>query len=104
MTSSNDVQSLPNPDGTTTFVISKQDPGVHNWIDTRGLNYPKIMLRWQQLPRDEGAPPPRVKGEIVKISDLEGALPEGVRFVTPGERQRQLDERWQAHNTRYAEH
>src|SRR5690606_15274745 len=103
LTSSNDVQSIPNPDGTTTFVISTKDPGVYNWIDTYGLEYPKVMLRWQQLPRDEGAAPPWVKGEVVKLKDLKNVLPDGVKFATPQERQQQLEERWQAHNTRYAD-
>lgn len=104
LTSSNDVQALENPDGTTTFVISKQDPGVHNWIDTYGLNYPKIMLRWQQLPMDPDAVAPQVKAEVVKLSDLKAALPEGVRFVTAEERAQQLQARRLAHDTRYADH
>ena len=103
LTSSNDVQSIPNPDGTTTFVISTKDPGVYNWIDTYGLEYPKVMLRWQQLPRDAGAAPPWVKGEVVKLKDLKNVLPDGVKFATSQQRRQQLEERWQAHGTRYAD-
>ncbi len=33
----NKAQSVPNEDGTYTYVISPTDPGVANWIDSDGL-------------------------------------------------------------------
>jgi Protein of unknown function (DUF1214) len=101
LTSSNDVQSHQSPDGTMTFVIASQDPGVYNWIDSYGLNHPKIMLRWQQLPPDRNAEPPIIESKVVKLQDLQNYLPRGVKRVTPQERRVQLRERQQAHATRY---
>ncbi|MGZ5393168.1 MAG: hypothetical protein ACXWD3_15375, partial [Mycobacterium sp.] len=34
----NKAQSVPNEDGTYTYVISPTDPGVANWIDSDGLH------------------------------------------------------------------
>jgi Protein of unknown function (DUF1214) len=101
LTSSNDIQSHHNPDGTITFVVSKKDPGVYNWIDTTGLKYPKIMLRWQQLPKDPNAQSPEIEGKLVKLSDLKQALPDGIKFVSGQERNEQIQQRIAAHNVRY---
>jgi hypothetical protein len=101
LTSSNGLQGHRNPDGTMTFVVSKTDPGVYNWIDTAGLHYPKIMLRWQQLPRDANARTPTIEGELIKLNELKKALPSAMKFVTAEERQQQLQERMEAHQTRY---
>ena len=104
LTSSNDAQGVRNFDGTMTFVISKSDPGIHNWIDTTGLKHPKIMLRWQQLPRDPNAQPPEVSGQLIKFDDLKKVLPENQEYVTEDERQQQLRKRMEAHNVRYIDH
>ncbi|MBV9993889.1 MAG: DUF1214 domain-containing protein [Caulobacteraceae bacterium] len=51
----NNGQARRNADGTTTYVIAAEDPGVANWIDTSGLSRGEILLRWQGL---QGALPP----------------------------------------------
>ena len=104
LTSSNDLQGHPNPDGTTTYVVSKMDPGIHNWIDTAGLNHPKLMLRWQQLPRDASAKEPSVETQLVSLDELDSVLPDYVKRITPDERKQQLAERLSDHNVRFADH
>ena len=101
LTSSNDVQSHANPDGSLTFVISKQDPGIHNWIDTTGLNHPKIMLRWQQLPREMAQAEPAIESKLVSMNRLDSQLPDFVKRVSAKERKQQLADRRKAHNVRY---
>lgn len=101
LTSANDMQSDYNPDGTFTFVISKSDPGIHNWIDTMGLSNPKIMLRWQQLPMDPDAQPPEVDGRVVKFEELREVLPADQEYVSEEQRRLQLQKRTEAHNVRY---
>lgn len=95
-------QSVVNADGTYTYVVCANDPGVHNWLDCAGLREPKIMHRWHLLPRDPGAAGPHwIKGDIVKLKDLDRALPGGTKRVTRQERKQQLAERERSFNLRY---
>jgi len=93
LTSFNNAQSAPNPDGKLTYVVSKQDPGVANWLDTTGLQQPRIIQRWQRVNPSGPDGPPSITGKLVKLADLAANLPAGVPTVTPSERQQQLDRR-----------
>ncbi|MET0983847.1 MAG: hypothetical protein ABW034_00430 [Steroidobacteraceae bacterium] len=86
-------QAVPNDDETTTYVISARDPGVHNWLDTTGLRHTHIVHRWQGMPREPNRPLPLAIGRVVKLAELEQALPRGMRRVSPDQRQQQLLER-----------
>ena len=99
----NDTQTMPNDDGTHTLVFSLQDPGVHNWVDTEGLNHTMFLQRWQLLPNTPGGPGGQLsqKSEVVKLADLKQVLPEETRWVTPGERGQQLADRLAAFNRRH---
>src|SRR5207244_3848012 len=88
----NKAQSEPNADGTYTFVISDQDPGVHNWIDTDGLLEGILTLRMAEFP--DGGPTPDLSatGRVVDLDRLDAELPD-VRRVSPVERATQLESR-----------
>lgn len=43
----NNRQARANADGTLTYVVGPEDPGVHNWADTSGLTAGMVALRWQ---------------------------------------------------------
>ena len=75
-TSLNNAQSKPNADGTYTIVISKNDPGVYNWVSTGGLNQGTASIRFQDLGGPD-AVRPTVSSKVVKISELDdpGVLP-----------------------------
>ncbi len=95
----NNAQSVKNTDGSYTFVIAKQDPGVYNWINTDGLNRGYINPRWQGL---SGNVLPTATVQKVKISDLKNVLPAGTKYVTQTERDQQISARkasYQAHYT-----
>jgi hypothetical protein len=101
--SMNKSQGIPNADGSTTYVISIQDPGVHNWLDTVGLHELLVVHRWQGLSSDPGPEGlPSARGELVKLKDLDTMLPRDMKRVSPTERQQQLAERLQTFNLRYA--
>ena len=34
------------------FVVSEQNPGIANWLETTGHRTGALMLRWQRLERD----------------------------------------------------
>jgi hypothetical protein len=89
----NKSQAVADPDGTYTFVLCPNDPGVHNWIDTCGLREGMLTLRMAEFaggrPREDLA----ARGEVVKIDDLRSVLPDGTRWVTADQRAVQLAER-----------
>lgn len=91
----NSVQSAANPNGTYTFVVSLQDPGVYNWINTTGLHEGTMMVRWQGLPTSssESTDSPDITVQVVPVSGLASVLPDGTRFATPEERGLQLSQR-----------
>jgi hypothetical protein len=87
LTTYNSAQALPDPDGLYRFVVSARDPGVHNWLDTTGLQQGLIILRLCQATRPV---PPRT--DLVKLSDLQMRLPGSVR-CGPDRRQAQINDR-----------
>lgn len=89
----NNAQSVADNDETTTYVASIADPGVHNWIDTSGFHHGFLIHRWQGLPEATAADNDWAAGTIVKLKDLDRALPRTARRVTAAERQAQLAER-----------
>ncbi len=89
----NKAQSVPNEDGTYTFVLSRQDPGVHNWIDPCGLGEGILTLRMAEFPGDRPNDSLSARSRVVSLSDLRSELPDGTKWVTPEERARQLADR-----------
>ncbi|KFY15352.1 hypothetical protein V492_02042 [Pseudogymnoascus sp. VKM F-4246] len=91
----NSVQSAANANGTYTFVVSRTDPEVSNWIDTARLNEGTIMVRWQGLPtdssdKDNGV---AITTQVVQLSQLASVLPAETKYVTPEQRKEQLAQR-----------
>ena len=96
----NNYQTADNSDGSATFVISIQDPGVHNWLDPAGYHEPVFWVRWQGRnwsPEET----PWFKSQLVKLADLDSALPVGMKRVTPAERKQQLAQRYEDWKLRF---
>jgi hypothetical protein len=51
-TSLTKAQAVTDPDGLMRFVVSAQNPGIANWLETTGHRTGALMLRWQRLERD----------------------------------------------------
>ena len=81
-TSLNHAQIAPDPGGGVTVVLSADDPGTANWLDTEGRIDGLLTFRCAWL--RESAPRPTT--EVVKLTDLERAL-------GPGSPRRDADER-----------
>ncbi|KAJ5669204.1 hypothetical protein N7462_010274 [Penicillium macrosclerotiorum] len=99
----NNEQAISNPNGTYTFVVSVQDPGVYNWINTTGLHEGTIMVRWQGLPESSSSSStdsPSIDVQVISISELPVFLPDGTRWVTSEERASQLADRISGYNQR----
>jgi hypothetical protein len=82
----NNNQLQPNTDGTYTYVIAPEDPGVANWVDTGGLHEGKFLVRWQVLPASAKADGAVRSVKLTKLSELRAALPAGFEAVTPVQR------------------
>ncbi len=66
-------QTAPNPDGTFTFVIAHEDPGVANWLDTTGLVEGLGLIRWQAAPPGASIDPSVLVREfrVVSLADVD---------------------------------
>ncbi|WP_018505978.1 hypothetical protein [Parafrankia discariae] len=93
-------QTAPNPDGTFTFVLSHEDPGVANWLDTTGLDEGLGLIRWQAAPVGATIDTSTLVRdfEVLSLAEVD-ALTELPR-VTPEQRAAQLAARVQGYNNR----
>ncbi|HLG86838.1 MAG TPA: hypothetical protein VKZ79_06525 [Alphaproteobacteria bacterium] len=99
----NKSQSVPNPDGSYSFVVSIADPGVHNWVDPCGMHDGILTLRWAEFPSGRPGTDLGADSRVVKLSDLADTLPRGTKFVTPAERRQQCEARAQSYSWRLEE-
>jgi hypothetical protein len=81
-------RAAANPDGSYTCVVSARDPGVVNWVDTDGMAEGVMFLRWAGLSAE--AAPPQLRTELVKLKDLESALPPAVPRMDATARKTQM--------------
>lgn len=98
----NKAQSVANDDGTYTFVISADDPGVHNWIDTDAMGEGILTLRMAEFPEGGAREDLSARGRVVRLDDLDRELPDVAR-VTADERAAQLADRRTAYLRRLPE-
>lgn len=83
----NNGQVETNADGSCTYVVAPRDPGIANWLDTGGLNRGGFAVRWENLAKPVEDPNAAIREmRVVKIADLDAALPPGTRRVSRDER------------------
>jgi hypothetical protein len=87
--------------GDFTFVIAHHDPGVHNWLDTGGMPRMNFGQRWQGFAPGAARSDPWMTTRLVKLDDLERALPAGVRRIDGAGRKAQLAAREAGFATRF---
>jgi hypothetical protein len=87
LTSANLAQTHRDADGVHRLVLSRRDPGVHNWLDTTGLRRGVVILR--QI----GAERPQVPStRLVQVADVPRLLA-GTRTCDHAQRRAQVAER-----------
>lgn len=89
----NQHQAHHSADGTITYVVSLTDPGVWNWLDPAGLEQGTMLHRWQGMPDGLDSEKSVRSSRVVKLADLDAALPADMRRVTPDQRRDQLKQR-----------
>ena len=85
--STNGFQAEADQEGAYRVVVSAQDPGVPNWLDTVG--HRKGFL-WGRMDRANDHQPKTTK---VKLAEIRDHLPSDTRKVTPDERDEQIRRR-----------
>lgn len=96
-------QALAEADGWVTAVVSAQDPGMANWVQTGGYRDLLPIIRWQGLPSDATAGAPRHEMQIVRLAELDRHLDGAVVRIDGGQRERQLQARRVAWGRRIAD-
>jgi hypothetical protein len=84
----NDKQAVVDSDGKLRYVLSWEDPDIHNWLDIQGYQKGSICGRWNKA---DSAPLPVAKK--VKFSELSQYLPNDIAKVTQKQRHQQLMDR-----------
>jgi Protein of unknown function (DUF1214) len=84
----NDSQAKVDADGVLRIVVSMQDPGVPNWLDTGGYGRGVIQGRWTGC---DSQPIPSVRK--VSVADVRKSLPAQTPTISYDERQRLIRER-----------
>ena len=84
----NGLQAVIDADGKFRAVLSVEDPGVHNWLDTGGNLFGSLVGRWY---RCSSHPTPTLAK--VPFADIDRHLPSHTLRVTPQQRDAQLRQR-----------
>jgi len=84
----NGLQARVDADGKFRAVLSHQDPGIHNWLDTTGETRGMLIGRWY---RASSHPTPALK--VVPFAELRRHLPANIPTITPQERAAALSKR-----------
>jgi hypothetical protein len=87
----NDVQARVDPDGWFRGVVSKQDPGVHNWLDKADFPWGILQARFYRANEY-----PEATVTKVPVAHVLKHLPPDTAVVTPSEREAQLRARREA--------
>ncbi|KLI08511.1 hypothetical protein ACT17_07730 [Mycolicibacterium conceptionense] len=97
-TSLNNSQAVKNADGTYTIVVSKNDPGVANWVSTGGLNQGTISMRFQGVDPD-ATNMPTVSTQVVKLDEVDDYVTDPAQYEY--DREQQLADRREGYDRRY---
>ncbi|MCZ6830705.1 MAG: hypothetical protein O7F73_14185 [Gammaproteobacteria bacterium] len=98
----NTAQSRANPDGTYTFVLAMQDPGVPNWLDPTDMREGILTLRWAEFTGDRPGDTLGVRSRLVNLAEYLAAVPDADR-ISPQQREQLGRERAASYAWRIAQ-
>jgi hypothetical protein len=85
----NGHQAVVDRDGIFRAVVSQSDPGISNWLDAAGHRRGPAIFRWLRA----ASQPPVPTTTLLKLSQLDTALPRDTRRVNEADRLKAIDER-----------
>lgn len=65
-----DAQTHTNDDGSVTMIVSENDPGTVNWLQTAGHRQGHLAVRWHLI----DGPPPVPSCKVVKFRDIQESI------------------------------
>jgi hypothetical protein len=83
-------------DGRVRLIMTHEDPGYHNWLDTQGYLEGYLLYRNVMAPTH-----PDLETKIIKAHDIAKHVPKDCAKVTPEERIRLMHVRFNAIRRRY---
>jgi len=83
-------------DSKVRLILSHEDPGYHNWLDTQAFE--RGNLTYRNLP---GATSTTFNTQLVKFKDLASLLPADTATVTAAQRAQQMHARFEGIRQRY---
>jgi hypothetical protein len=96
----NTSQAEPNGDGTYTYVVAAEDPGVANWLDTGGLSQGLALPRWQAVPAGEPVKDYLLEARRMSRAELDRSYL-GLKRLSEPERTRQRLRHAEEHALRF---
>jgi hypothetical protein len=93
----NSSQATTSGDGSTSYVISRTDPGAANWLDTCGMRDGIGIIRWQNIPEGLKKDGLIANLEVIKLAKLATL---GLPMVTPQQRRERVAARFAAYSSR----
>lgn len=99
----NGIQGHRDADNVYRYVVSHQDPGVANWVDTTGQPEGYMSVRWA-YPVKPKEDLPWATATKVKFSEIAQHMPADTKWVTSEERQQQIAIRQEHVQRRYRHH
>jgi len=99
----NMTQLKADENGDFTIVIAHEDPGVHNWLDTGGLQKMIFGHRWQMIPTSYSGETPRISIDMVKFRDLNKFISSAVAPINSQQRTEQINARKQGYARRWVD-
>lgn len=91
-------QMVKDSDGKIRVVISRQDPGIHNWLDNNGVSIGEVAWRIYQVTKN-----PNYKFIRIPFDQLDQYLPRDTKLINSEERARELKLREDAYKKRFGE-
>lgn len=86
-------QAVLSSDGAYYFILTKNDPGYSNWLDTEGFMRGVLFMRYDGLPGNSMAESLNPSAQLVKFDELASLLPQDEPIVSREQRQGILAQR-----------
>lgn len=96
-------QTVRDRDGSYRFVISAQDPGVPNWLDTMGRRRGLILMRFDGMRERRFDPRRAPVATKIKLAEVGKLLPAGTARISAADRATELAARRRHIQVRYGD-
>lgn len=97
------TQSVRDADGRLRYIVSRRDPGIHNWLDPCDMPEGLLTLRWAEFASGRPGEGFGARSRVVPFDAIAQALPADTRWMTEADRREQQAARALSYRWRTAE-